>query len=61
MNQLITWNETECDSVNGYGIQTHYTFTSFDKSEIDKFKKWCESHIHASVKLENVTFREEHK
>ena len=59
MNEMITWNEIECDSVNGYGMQVHYSFTSFDKSEIDRVKKWCESHIHAGVKLENLTFREE--
>lgn len=59
MNEMITWNELECDSVNGYGIQIHYSFNSFDKSEIDRVKKWCESHIHAGVKFENQTFREE--
>lgn len=59
MNEMITWNELECNSTNGYGIQIHYSFNSFDKSEIDRVKKWCESHIHAGVKFENQTFREE--
>jgi len=31
MREQITWEETKGDSVNGYGIKIHYSYTSFNK------------------------------
>ena len=49
MKQQITWEETKCDSVNGYGIKIHYLYTSFNKDEIDELKEWCMEHLNSGV------------
>lgn len=58
MKQTINFNMLEVDTVNGYGIQIHYTFTSFDRIEIEKLKKWCEKHISGGLVLEPVVVTE---
>lgn len=55
MKQQITWRETGVDSVNGYGIEVNYLFTSFDKDEIDYLKKWCEAQIGDMLVDEHIT------
>ena len=59
MKQFITYNETKGDTINGYGIQIHYSFTSFDKSEIDELREWCKKHINAGVVLEPISIKKE--
>ena len=56
MKQTITWNKTKGDSISGNGIQIHYTYTSFDDTEIEKLKQWCEEHIKSGIILDNVSF-----
>lgn len=60
MKQQVTWKETKGDSVNGYGVQVIYTFTSFDKSEIDELKARCEKNIADGLVFEPVRLREEY-
>ena len=38
MKQVITWEKTKGDTVNGFGITIHYSYTSFNPDEIDKLK-----------------------
>ena len=54
MKQNITYNMLNCDTTNGYGIQIHYTFTSFDRTEIEEFRNWCEKHISSGLVLEKM-------
>ena len=54
MKQQITWEETKGDSVNGYGIKIHYSYTSFNKDEIDELKEWCIEHLNGGVVVEPV-------
>ena len=62
MKQMITWEKTKGDSVNGYGIQIHYSFTSLNKSEIDELETWCKRHINAGITLEPIEIiKEEQK
>lgn len=58
MKQTVTWNKLEPDTINGHGIQIHYTFTSFDIKEIEKVKKFCEKHIGGGLVFEPVNFEE---
>ena len=53
MREQITWEETKGDSVNGYGIKIHYSYTSFNKDEIDELKEWCMEHLNSGVVFEN--------
>ena len=57
MKQNINYNMLEADTDNGYGIQVHYTFTSFDRQEIEDVKEWCEKHISGGLVFEGVNFR----
>ena len=57
MKQSITYNMIAVDTNNGYGIQVHYTFTSFDRQEIENIKEWCEKHIGGGLAIEDVIFR----
>ena len=57
MKQSITYNMLNVDTNNGYGIQVHYTFTSFDRQEIEDIKDWCEKHISSGLVFEDVIFR----
>lgn len=52
MKQTINFNMIKENTVNGYGIQIHYTFTSFDRKEIEEIRKWCEKHINAGIVLD---------
>ena len=56
MKQNINWNMLEVDTTNGYGIQIHYTLTSFDRTEIEGVKEWCEKHIGNGLVIEPVNF-----
>lgn len=59
MRQQITWEETKGDSVNGFGVQIHYLFTSFDKAEIDELKARCEENIADGLVFEPVRLRDD--
>ena len=57
MKTNINYNMLKADTVNGYGIQVHYTFTSFDRQEIEDIKDWCEKHICAGLVFEDVRLK----
>lgn len=54
MREHIHWQELKNDSVNGYGVQIIYTFTSFDAEEVKKMKKFCEEFIRECVIVDGV-------
>ena len=54
MKEYISWQRTKGDTVNGYGIQVNYLFTSFDPNEIAKMEKWCNEFIKAGVIIDGV-------
>jgi len=39
MRGQITWNEVDCNTVEGYGINVTYHLTTFDQEEFDEFKR----------------------
>ena len=41
MREQLTWNDFDCNTVEGFGINITYHFTTFDQEEFDEFKKWC--------------------
>ena len=45
MKQHISWQKLKGDTVNGFGVQIIYTFTSFDTTEIEGMEKFCKDHI----------------
>ena len=59
MKQTISYNMLKGDTINGYGIQVHYTFTSFDPQEIEDVREWCEKHINSGLMCESVSFKAE--
>ena len=54
MKEHISWQKLKGDTVNGYGVQVTYTFTSFDASEVDKMEKWCKEFIKEGVTVDGV-------
>jgi hypothetical protein len=54
MKEHIHWQKLKGDTVNGYGVQVTYTFTSFDFEEIDKMEKFCNEFIKAGVIVDGV-------
>ena len=58
MKQNVNWNMLKADTINGYGIQIHYSFTSFDIKEIEDVQKFCEKHIGGGLVFEPVSFKE---
>lgn len=59
MKQTITYDMLKPNTQNGFGIQIHYTITSFDGKEILDLKDWYEKHIGGGVLLEPVRFKTE--
>lgn len=59
MQQAFNFNMLRGDTINGYGIQIHHTFTSFDYAEIEEIRRWCEKHIKAGLVLESESFMKE--
>lgn len=55
MKEHIHWQKLKCDTVNGYGVQITYTFTSFDSEETDKMEKWCNKFIKSGVIVDGVS------
>lgn len=54
MREHIHWQKLKGDTVNGYGVQITYTFTSFDSKEMDKMEKWCNEFIKSGVIVDGV-------
>lgn len=54
MKEHIHWQKLKADSVNGYGVQVTYTFTSFDAEEVEKMEKFCNEFIKAGVIVDGV-------
>ena len=54
MKQQIHWQKLKGDSVNGYGVQVTYTFTSFDVEEVDKMERFCKEFIKEGVIVDGV-------
>ena len=54
MKEHIHWQKLKADSVNGFGVQITYTFTSFDPNEIAKMEKWCNEFIKAGLIFDGV-------
>lgn len=59
MREQLTWNILDCNTVEGFGINITYHFTTFDQEEFDEFKKWCKKHIQSGLIIDNVTFPKE--
>lgn len=43
MREQLTWNDVDYNTVEGYGINITYHFTTFYQEEFDEFKKWCKN------------------
>ena len=54
MKEHIHWQRLKGDSVEGYGVQVTYTFTSFDADEIEKMEKFCKEFIKEGVIVDGV-------
>ncbi len=54
MKEHIHWQKLKGDTVNGYGVQVIYTFTSFDAEEVDKMEKFCKEFIKEGVIVDGV-------
>ena len=59
MKMNINYNMLEVDTNNGYGIQVHFTFTSFNRKEIEEIKEWCEEKIGNGLVREHIKFKAE--
>ena len=59
MKQCLNYNMLNVDTTNGYGIQVHYTYTSFDQQEIEAIKEWCEKHICSGLVITDAIFKAE--
>ena len=55
MKEHIHWQKLKTDSINGYGVQITYTFTSFDAKEVEKMEKFCNEFIKAGVIVDGVS------
>ena len=54
MKEQIHWRKLKADSVNGYGIQVTYTFTSFDYGEVENIEKYCKECIKDGIIVDGV-------
>ena len=54
MKEHIHWQKLKGDTVDGYGVQVTYTFTSFDFAEIDKMEKWCRDSIKDGIIVDGL-------
>lgn len=54
MKEHIHWQKLKANSVNGYGVQVTYTFTSFDYEEVETMEKYCKEHIKDGIIVDDV-------
>lgn len=58
MKQQINYEKMKVDTINGYSVQVHYTFSSLDADEMQQFEKWCERKIGPGVVIDGLEFKD---
>lgn len=54
MKEHIHWQKLKANTVNGYGVQVTYTFTSFDYKEVENVEKYCKECIKDGIIVDGV-------
>ena len=59
MRSFISYSKPKSDTINGYNISVTYTYSSFDKKEIEELEKYLKDKIGDGLLIESPEESEE--